>query len=764
VISSRSFPTDAARPQRRHLRTALAAISVALLLLAGCAAQMEHRRAEELMSKGNRNEAIEALKRVSTMEPENAAYRAEYLNQRNSAVLDLLAQAEREVADGSLDSALLHYRDVTRLEPGNQRATAGVRTLEAERRAGPQIDSAERLLQANQIDPALELVRRVIQELPQQSRALALQRRLEEKRDAQRQAREEELAARAAFKRPVTLQFRDTPLRMVFEAIARAGKINVIVDREVKNDARATIFVKDASIEDTLDVILIQNQLEKRVLNSNTLLIYPATAARQKELSELKVRSFQLSNIDASFMANIVKTMVKTKDIVTDPKSNVMVVRDTPEAVALVERLVAANDLPDPEVMLEVEVLEVSTTRMSEIGVKLPTSFTVSTPSGSASTGTGTGTTGGSLTYGQLRALARDDLLVSPLSATLNLMLQDGDTNVLASPRIRTRNKEKARILVGDKLPIITNLISPQQAGQNSVLTGSIQYVDVGIKLEVEPQVYTDGDVGIKLNLEVSNVNGTLQTQSGTAYQIGTRSASTSLRLRDGETQIMGGLISDDDRNSAQKVPGLGQLPVVGRLFSNHSGNLTKREIVLSITPRIIRPQAIADPRYSDAWSGTETSVRDRALRLEPTDVIKATSTLSVPAAPAALGTAPAARPLVPGQVPAPAPAPVPLPVPAPAAAAGKAPGTDVPATDGSDVPSPGDGAKPASGAAAVGTGAAAAGAGAAVPAAASAPVSSTMPGINQPTVRPQPGRVPMAPINNGPSLLDNSQSPGVKP
>jgi len=756
VISSRRFPTDAARPPRSRARTALAPISVALMLLAGCAAQIEHRRAEELMSTGNRTEAIEALKRVSTMEPENAAYRAEYLNQRNSAVLDLLAQAEGEVADGSLDAALYHYRDVARLEPGNQRAKAGVRSLEAERRAGPQLDSAERLLQANQIDPALELVRRVLQELPQQPRAAALQRTLEEKRDAQRQAREEELAARAAFKRPVTLQFRDTPLRMVFEAIARAGKINVIVDREVKNDARATIFVKDASIEDTLDVILIQNQLEKRVLNSNTLLIYPATAARQKELSELKVRSFQLSNIEAAFMANIVKTMVKTKDIVTDPKSNVMVVRDTPEAVALVERLVAANDLPDPEVMLEVEVLEVSTTRMSEIGVKLPTSFTVSTPSGKTSIGTGTGTgtgtsvTGGSLTYGQLRALTRDDLLVSPLSATLNLMLQDGDTNVLASPRIRTRNKEKARILVGDKLPIITNLISPQQAGQNSVLTGSIQYVDVGIKLEVEPQVYTDGDVGIKLNLEVSNVNGTLQTQSGTAYQIGTRSASTSLRLRDGETQIMGGLISDDDRNSAQKVPGLGQLPVVGRLFSNHSGNLTKREIVLSITPRIIRPQAIADPRYSDAWSGTESSVRDRPLRLEPTDVIKATSTVSVPANPAAPGTGPAPRPVVPGQAPAPATVPMPAP-----------------AADGTEVPPAGDGAKPAPGAAAAGAGAAAAGAGTAVPApsaAPTAPANPTMPGINQPSVRPQPGRLPMAPVNNGPSLLDNSQSPGAKP
>jgi general secretion pathway protein D len=440
---------------------------------------------------------------------------------------------------------------------------------------------------------------------------------------------------------------------MVFDALARVGNVNVIVDRDVKSDLRTTIYVRDASIEDALDVILLQNQLEKRVLNGNTLLIYPATAAKQKELAELKVRSFQLSNIDVAFMANIVKTMIKTKDIVTDVRTNTLVIRDTPEAISLAERLIAANDLPDAEVMLEVEVLEVSSSRTSEIGLKLPTSFTVSTPSAG---------TGGSLTVGDLRALTRNDLQVSGMSATLNLLLQDGDTNILASPRIRSRNKEKARILVGDKLPVITNLISPQQAGQNSVITGSIQYVDVGIKLEVEPQVYADGDVGIKLNLEVSNVSDTIQTESGRAYQIGTRSAQATLRLHDGETQVMAGLISDADRSSAQKVPGVGQMPVLGRLFSNHAGDKKKSEIVLSITPRIIRPQAVPDLRAADAWSGSENSVRDRPLRIEPLSVVKASTTGGAEQAGAA-AAAPAGRVVS-------APAPVAVPAASPAAEA----------------------------------------------------------------------------------------------
>ena len=232
---------------------------------------------------------------------------------------------------------------------------------------------------------------------------------------------------------------------------------------------------------------------------------------------------------------------------------------------------------------------------------------------------------------------------------------------------------------MGDKLPVITNLLSPQQSGQSSVVTGSIQYVEVGIKLEVESQVYADGDVGIKLNLEVSNVTDTIQTESGRAYQIGTRSASSSLRLHDGETQVMAGLIDDHDRSTAGRIPGIGQLPVLGRLFSNNTGDARKSEIVLSITPRIIRPQAVPDARYSDAWSGTETSLRDRPLRLEPLSVLKAPApgTGAAPAAPAApAAVAPRPQPVAPAPaaLAAPAssqaPAQTPAQAPAPAAAA----------------------------------------------------------------------------------------------
>jgi general secretion pathway protein D len=594
---SQSCPQRA--PNLRAKLPGLHALALAVLLLGGCAAQREHRDGLDYAAQGKAEQALTSLRRANELEPDNVRYKLDYTMQRNVAVRNLVERGDDERRLQNFDAALQQYRQALKIEPGNDRAERGLKMVEVERRAQVQLGAAERALKANQLDSARQTVHNVLVELPQSVAAATLARSIDDKIEADRQRREEQNAARSAFKRPVTLQFRDAPLRMVFEALSKAANVNLIMDRDVRSDARTTIFVQDASVEDSIELILLQNQLEKRVLNSNTLLIYPIGANKQKDYAELKVRTFQLSNIDATFMSNIVKTMVKTRDIVIDAKSNTMVMRDTADAVALAERLVAANDLPDPEVMLEVEVLEVSSNRASELGLKLPNSLTVSTPSTA-------------LTVGDFKNLGRNDLRVSGLAATLNLMLQDGSANILASPRIRTRNKEKAKILVGDKLPVITNLLSPQASGQSTVLTGSISYVDVGIKLEVEPQVYADGDVGIKVNLDVSNVTGELKTDSGQAYKIGTRSAQTVLRLHDGETQVLAGLISDSDRNSASRVPGLGQLPLVGKLFSSEGSDKQKTEIILSITPRIIRPMANPDPRNADAWSGSESMVRDR--------------------------------------------------------------------------------------------------------------------------------------------------------
>jgi general secretion pathway protein D len=151
------------------------------------------------------------------------------------------------------------------------------------------------------------------------------------------------------------------------------------------------------------------------------------------------------------------------------------------------------------------------------------------------------------------------------------------------------------------------------------VVTGSVQYLDVGLKLDIEPQVHAEADVGIKLNLEVSNIAKEIPGPNGSlAYQIGTRSAQTSLRLRDGETQVLAGLLNDSERSSGSKVPGLGQLPVLGKLFGSERRDAGKTEIVLSITPRIVRPFGASSAVHRNVSTGTEATVRATPLNLEP--------------------------------------------------------------------------------------------------------------------------------------------------
>jgi general secretion pathway protein D len=332
--------------------------------------------------------------------------------------------------------------------------------------------------------------------------------------------------------------------------------------------------------------------------------------------------------------------------------------------------------------MLEVEVLEVSKSRLQDLGMTWPTGVAVSIP-------------GSAPTIGDLRALRSGDLQVTPgLSIGAQFKLTDSDANVLASPRIRTRNKEKARILVGDKVPTFSNLITPSQSGAssgNSVITGSIQYLDVGIKLEVEPQVYADGDVGLKLNLEVSSVTSTVKSDSGLAYQIGTRSTQTVLRLKDGETQILGGLIQDAERNSGARIPGLGELPILGRLFGVENADRKKTELIVSITPRIIRQVSLADPSQNNIWSGSESAVRNRPVRVDPIGGVKFNEGRATPAP---TGQPAAAVPALPsaaarGGVAAPPVAPPAFEgATAPAANASVAP-VAAPAVAGGEAPSP---------------------------------------------------------------------------
>jgi general secretion pathway protein D len=618
------------------------------LLLASCAGTLHHNEGMRLAAAGQRDESLEQLRAAHAYEPSNPRFEIDLLKEQSAYSRDLIKQADQAKEQARNDEAIALFEHALKVDPSSDRARQSLAALKLEQRQAKLLVEAESLLKDNQLEAARLRIKGVLTQSPSNQAAQRLLDEVSQAQDKLDSAKAARLAAQSVLRKPVSLQFRDANLRMVFEALSRTTGLNVIMDRDVRADLKTTIFVKDASVEDTVDLILMQSQLEKRVINATTLLIYPSTPAKQKDYQDLQVRMFSVTNADVKYLQTLLKSVLKFKEVSVDDRTGMLVIRDTPEAIAVAAKVIAAHDVADPEVMLEVEVLEISSNRVSNLGVQFPTSLTLSAPSSS-------------LTVGGLRALSPSSLITSPLSATLNLQLQDVDTNLLASPRIRARNKETARILIGDRIPTITNTVTPVTTG-TPVITGTVSYQEVGLKLEFEPQVYSNHDVGIKINLEVSNiVQQFTDAQGGRSYQIGTRNAQTSLRLHDGETQILGGLISDSDRNNADLIPGLGHLPMLGRLFGNNNGSHGKSEIVMSITPRIVRAPAANDPELREVFSGTESSMRERPLRLDAIGELRLPS--STTATQAAVQSAPPPAP--PASVAAPALAAPPATTPA---------------------------------------------------------------------------------------------------
>ena len=595
---------------------------VIALLVTGCAAPRHFGDGQRLIGAGEPEKGLQELREALRLEPNNAHYRLEYRSQQTRYLEQIVTRGDEQRSAGQLDTAIDTYSSALRFDSQNDMARRKLAQTLALRSATALTAQAQSLLGAQKPDGARDKLKLALLDDANYEPALALLKKIDAQAEEIKSLKQAQFNAQSVMRRSISLQFRDANLRMVFEAMSRSVGLNVILDRDVRSDLKTTIYVKDASVEDTVDLILLQNQLEKRVLNGNTLFIYPATAIKQKEYQELKVRVFQLSNVDAKYLQNVLKTILKIKDVVIDEKTNTVVIRDTPDAIAVAEKLVSAHDVPDAEVMLEVEVLEISRDRISNIGIKWPDALSLGLPRGSGPAG--------ELTVGEFRALTKNQALLGPaqLGIGLNAKLIDSDANLLASPRIRVRHKEKARVLIGDRVPFVSGS-NTVATGANPIISNSVQYLDVGIKLEVEPYVYSENDVGIKINMEVSSIAKEIPNKNtgDILYQIGTRSASTSLRLKDGETQVLAGLISDQERSSADKVPGLGQTPLLGRLFSNNTGNNSKTEIVLSITPRIIRGQNGMATALRDIWSGTDTQIREFPLRLDPTGIIRASST-----------------------------------------------------------------------------------------------------------------------------------------
>lgn len=565
---------------------------VAIILLGACANQKLFNDGKALINQGKYPEGFKLLKQAAEENARDYEVKSYYYRQKELWVSKALREADTERVNENWEAAKNKYRDVLVVEQDNVRAQDGLIALDLGKTNAVLFSDAENGFKKEDYDVARDKLSQILKSDASHIKAKALLANIQ--RQQQRDVTKYSIV-KSKFKKPISLDLKDAPVKTVFQLLSKSAEINFILDKEIRNETLVSVFVKNTTIDEALNNILATAQLGKKILNQNSVLIYPNS--RKGEYEELVAKTFYLRNADPKKVFELIKTVIGTKEIFVDENLKILIMRDTAQAVQTAEKLIQAYDLTDPEVLLEVEVLEVSSDKLSEIGLRFPSQIAAGVVGADGVPGGLTLNEAKSFNSGFVRLSITDPALILNLRGTV------GTSNILASPHIRVRNHKKAKVHIGDRVPVITNT-----ATATGFLSESISYLDVGLKLDVEPTILVDDNVAIDVSLEVSNIINEVISRSGSlSYRIGTRNASTSLQLKNGETQILAGLISSEERTSTERVPGIASLPIIGRLFSSKRDSRVKTEIVLLITPRIIRNISAPDTSYTDFSLGAAT-------------------------------------------------------------------------------------------------------------------------------------------------------------
>ena len=573
------------------------------ILISGCAMP----RKEPSSAQDKLLTTIEQLEQDRQENPDDMRLDTAMYKQVDQLASRYQQEAEQALAAGDEQAAIAKLKMILKYDGGNMRAQQTLTQLEARRYL--QSDLAEaKILVDSQPNEALTLINKVLEERPAWGDAIQLRDTLM-RRIAESATLSPSLDT--SLKKPISLNFRTHNLMGIFDTISKLANVNFIFDAEVSKTASASISASQTTAEDVINLLLATNQLRKKVLNRNTLLIYPARPGKDKEYRDMAVKTFFLNHAQAKAISAALKMMLKIKDVYIDERINAVVVRDAPETIELASRLVQALDRPEAEVMLDVQVLEVSSNDLLNLGVQYPQTIGLGILNGEQG--------GANISMNLLSNLTKKNTFVNlgdKKGVTLNMLQKATNTQVLANPKIRVKNGKKAEIEIGEKIPVITNLMSDGGATSERV-----EMLDVGLKFDVIPNISLDGEITVDIDLTVSSLGAVeISPKGGKYYRINQRKTKTTMTAKDNETQILAGLISREERNNKIGLPGLSQLPLLDRLFGNRDGGKEKTEIVLVITPRIERKLELPGAHVTTFISGTESRVSADSLVLRATE------------------------------------------------------------------------------------------------------------------------------------------------
>jgi general secretion pathway protein D len=538
--------------------------------------------------------AYQAYAAAYQKEPKNLYYKTSYQRLKFTAAAVHTHQGEKLRDQGDMSGAMTEFMRALEIDPANELAEQDIRQIKEKLSATP--GNAE---------------------TPQNEAPLA------------------EVAAPAELKptsdEPITVHMPSEDSKVVYQTIGKLAGINVLFDPDYIGK-RVQVDLQNVSLMDALHIVGVLSNTFWRPVTANTIFVAQNTRAKRTELDAQAVQTFYLSNMSQTNDLNDIQTALR--NVLTNaklyavPSQNAIVMRATPDELLLARKLIDDLDKARPEVVVDVAVLEVNRSHERNLGIILPqqisaslqgtTTTTTTTPT-TTTTGTSTSSTSSSnngLTLNNLGNLNGNNVAMTISTATANLLLTDSDTRVLQNPRVRATDGQKADLKVGSKIPIATGSYQTGAATAvvSSLVNTQFQYQDVGVEIEITPAIHYDRDVTLKLKMAISQQSGTVSLSGINEPIFSQRTVEQTIRLKEGEASIMGGLLQQSLSNNFSGIPGLSNIPLLKYLFSNNDKTTSQDEIVFMLVPHVVRGEDLSPLNLKQIDTGTGTSVSLRRI------------------------------------------------------------------------------------------------------------------------------------------------------
>ena len=569
----------------KHLKV----LTILTLVLSawGCAGSQSFREAREEETLGHWDLAVLRYSRALDLDPGNSSYKIGLQRAKIRASRSHFERGKVYRSSGNPDLAVVELEQAVVLDPTNKYAETELRKVREE---------AVKLAAERSGETKLEQLKRKVR--GQRARSPMLE---------------------PTSDKPISLNFPQAkPIKQIYQALAAGAGINVIFDPQLKDD-NVSIVLNNIEFQKALETLMRQENHFYKIIDEKTILIAADNPQNRKTYEDLVLRTFYLSNGDLTDVSNAIRQLLQTSRISVNKAENSITLRDTADKVAIAERIVEQNDKQLAEVVIDVELLQVNSAKMQDLGLILNSysiGATLPSPGGKTDLGVTVppsgSTGGGGFTSDVLKQISINSLVFTiPSQATLNFIKSNTDAELLAKPQLRISEGQKAQLIIGDKVPIATTQFNTSAvSGSNIVPVTAFQYQDVGIKIDVEPRVHHNKEITLKLTVEVSNLNGSVPIQGGGSQPIiGTRTITSNIRLKDGETNFLAGLLRQDKQSTTTKIPFLGDIPILGRLFTNKITDMKATDLILTLTPHIIRIPDITEEDLSPVYVGTDSNI-----------------------------------------------------------------------------------------------------------------------------------------------------------